>query len=274
MPPHCPYDHTIDLENDQMPPHSHIYLLSGTELSTLCEFLDDMLGKGFIHSSSSPGGAPVLFTKKKDGTLQLCIDFWNLNHITQKNRYPIPLVTNSIDQLGSVKIYTKFDLRAGYYNVRTTSGHKWKTTFQTHYRSFEFLVMPMGLTNALATFQHFMNDIFQDMSDLFVMVYLDDILVFSESIKLHQGHVRHVLSRLWENNLHVKPEKSLFHTHSIKFLGFMISPTGISMDVMKTKAISDWPIPSNLKQVQSFLGFTNFYRRFIVNFSNTVILLT
>ena len=132
----------------------------------------------------------------------------------------------------------------------------------------------MGLTNAPATFQHFMNDIFQDMSNLFVMVYLDDILVFSESIELHQGHVRHVLSRLWENNLHVKPKKSLFHTHSIEFLGFMISPTGISMDVAKTKAISDWPVPSNLKQVQSFLGFANFYRHFIINFSDTVIPLT
>ena len=132
----------------------------------------------------------------------------------------------------------------------------------------------MGLTNALVTFQHFMNDIFQDMSDLFIIVYLNDILVFSESIELHQDHVRCVLSRLWENNLHVKPEKSLFHTHSIEFLGFMISPTGISMDIAKTKAISNWPVPSNLKQIQSFLGFANFYRHFIINFSNMVIPLT
>ena len=194
-----------------------------------------MLGKGFIWSSSSPSGALILFAKKKDGTLQLCVNFWNLNCVTRNNCYPIPLVTNLIDQLGSAKIYTKFDLRAGYYNVRIASGHEWKTTFRTHYRSFEFLVMPMGLTNAPATFQHFMNDIFQDMSNLFVVVYLNDILVFSESIKLHQGHVWHALSRLWENNLHIKPKKSLFHTHSIEFLGFMIFPTGISMDVAKTK---------------------------------------
>ena len=128
--------------------------------------------------------------------------------------------------------------------------------------------------NAPATFQHVMNDIFQDMSDLFVVVNLDDILAFSESIKLHQDHVWCVLSRLWKNNLHIKPEKSLFHTHSIEFLGFMVSPTGVSMDIAKTKAIHDWPVPLNLKQVQSFLGFTNFYRCFIVNFSNTVIPLT
>ena len=134
--------------------------------------------------------------------------------------------------------------------------------------------MPMGLTNAPATFQHFMNDIFQDISDLFVVVYLDDILVFSESIELHPGHVWHVLSRLRENNLHVKPERSLFHTHSIEFLRFMISPTGILMDVTKTKAISDWPVPSNLKQVQSFLKFANFCQCFIINFTDMVILLT
>src|SRR6266481_5026551 len=119
--------------------------------------------------------------------------------------------------------------------------------------------MPMGLTNAPATFQHFMNDIFQDMSDLFVVVYLDDILVFSKSVEEHRGHVRRVLLRLRENNLHVKPEKSLFHTRSIEFLGFMVSPSGVSMDVAKTDAITKWPTPSNVKQVQSFLGFTNFY---------------
>ena len=205
-----------------MPPHSHIYPLSGTELSTLCKFLNDMLGKGFIHSSSSPGGAPVLFSKKKDGTLRLCFNFHNLNCITRKNHYPILVVTNLINQLGSAKIYTKFDLWAGYYSVCITSGHEWKTTFQTQYSSFELLIMPMGLTNALATFQHFMNDIFQDMSNLFVMVYLDDILVFSESIEQHQDHIQCVLTHLWENNLHVKPEKSLFHMHSIEFLGFMV----------------------------------------------------
>src|SRR6266481_1240918 len=185
MPPHQPYDHTIDLKDDQMPPHSHIYPLSGTELIALCEFLDDMLSKGFIQGSDSPGGAPVLFAKKKDTTLHLCVDFQKLNRITRKNHYPIPLVTNLIDQLGSAKIYTKFDLRAGYYNVQIAAGHEWKTVFQTRYGSFKFLVMLMGLTNAPATFQHFMKDIFQDMSDIFVIVYLDDILVYSESVEEH-----------------------------------------------------------------------------------------
>jgi len=177
------------MEDDQMPPHCNIYPLSGTELGVLREFLNDMLSKGFIRASNSPVGAPVLFAKKKDGTLRLCVDFRKLNRITRRDRYPIPLVTNLIDQLSSAQIYTKFDLRAGYYNVRIAAGHEWKTTFRTRYGSFEFLVMPMGLTNAPATFQHFMNNIFQDMSDLFIVVYLDDILVFSNSVEEHRDHV-------------------------------------------------------------------------------------
>jgi len=179
--------HEIHIENDQTP-HSHIYLLSGTELGLLRQFLDDMLGKGFIQSSQSPGGAPVLFAKKKDGILRLCVDFRNLNKITRKDRYPIPLVTNLLNQLGSVKVYTKLDLRAGYYNVCIAAGHEWKTTFRMHYGSFEFLVMPMGLTNAPTMFQAFMNHSFQDMTDIFVVIYLDDILIFSNSLAEHQVH--------------------------------------------------------------------------------------
>src|SRR5882672_8670886 len=271
MPPHHEFDHKIHLENDQTPPHSHIYLLSGTELGLLREFLDDMLGKGFIRLSQLPAGAPVLFTKKKDGTLRLCVDFQNLNKLTRKDRYPIPLVTNLLDQLSSAKIYTKLDLQAGYYNVRVATGHEWKTVFRTRYGSFEFLVIPMGLTNAPATFQAFMNHIFRDMTDIFVVIYLDDILIFSNSLEDHWIHVRCVLERLREYDLHSKPEKCLFHTQRIEFLGFMVTPTGISMDTAKTDTVSIWPTPTNLKAVQAFLGFANFYRRFIVGFSDIVI---
>src|SRR5882724_9652085 len=167
-----------------------------------------MLSKGFICSSQSPGSAPVLFAKKKDGTLRLCVDFRNLNKITQKDRYPIPLITNLLDQLWSMKVYTKLDLRAGYYNVCVTAGHEWKTAFQMHYGSFEFLVMPMGLTNAPATFQAFMNHIFRDMTDIFVVIYLDDILIFSNSLEEHQVHIQRVLECLHKYDLHSKPEKS------------------------------------------------------------------
>src|SRR5882724_11770888 len=129
MPPHRKFDHEIHINNDQMPPHSHIYPLSGTELGLLHEFLEDMVSKGFIRSSQSPGGAPVLFAKKKDGTLRLCVNFWNLNKITWKDQYLIPLITNLLYQLGSTKVYTKLNLHAGYYNVHVAAGHKWKTAF-------------------------------------------------------------------------------------------------------------------------------------------------
>jgi RNase H-like domain found in reverse transcriptase/Reverse transcriptase (RNA-dependent DNA polymerase)/Integrase zinc binding domain/Integrase core domain/Chromo (CHRromatin Organisation MOdifier) domain len=274
MPPHRDYDHTIEIEDDKPLPHGPIYPCSGKELEALREFLDDMLGKGFIRSSSSPGGAPVLFAKKKDGTLRLCVDYRSLNRITRKNRYPIPLISNLIDQLKGAKIYTKFDLRSGYYNVRIARDQEWKTAFRTRYGSFEFLVMPLGLTNAPATFQHFMNDIFRDMTDVFVIVYLDDILVFSDNEEDHRKHVRLVLERLRKYNLHVKPEKTLFNTRSIEFLGFIVSPDGVSMDPAKVHAILIWPTPGHLKDVQSFLGFANFYRRFIECFSDMATPLT
>jgi len=150
-------------------------------------------------------------------------------------------------------------------------GEEWKTAFRTRYGSFEFLVMPMGLTNAPATFQQFMNEIFRDMTDRFVVIYLDDILIYSDNLEEHKSHVRQVLARLREHDLHVKPEKSRFHATTIEFLGFIISPEGISMDPAKTKAVSNWPAPSTLKELQSFLGFANFYRRFIARFSDIVV---
>jgi len=192
------------------------------------------------------------------------VDFRNLNKITQKDRYLIPLVTNLLDQLGSVKVYTKLDLCAGYYNVRIAAGHEWKTAFRTRYGSFKFLVMPMGLTNAPTMFQGFMTDIF-------VVIYLNDILIFSNSLEEHQVHVQCILDCLREYDLHSKPEKCLFHMQKIEFLGFMVTPTGISMDMAKTDAVSVWPTPTNLKAVQAFLGFANFYRRFIVGFSDIII---
>jgi len=195
-----------------------------------------------------PGSTPVLFAKKKDGTLRLCVDFCNLDKITWKDQYPITLITNLLDQLGSAKVYTKLNLHAGYYNVCVAAGHKWKTAFQIHYGSFEFLVMPMGLTNTPATFQAFMNQIFQDMTDIFVVLYLNDILIFSDSLEDHRVHVRCILKHLHEYDLHSKPKKCLFHTQKIEFLCFMVTPTGISMDMAKTDTVSIWPTPLTSRQ--------------------------
>ena len=270
LPPTRPYDHAINLEPDTKAPWGPIYNMSGPELESLRDFLQDMLGKGFIRASNSPAGAPVLFVKKKDGSLRLCVDYRRLNRITIKNRYPLPLINNILDRLGKVKYFTKIDLRSGYNNVRIKGGDEWKTAFRTRYGSFEYLVMPFGLTNAPATFQHFMNDVFKDMTDDFVVVYLDDILIFSDTLEEHWEHVRRVLQRLREYNLHAKPEKSEFFCDTVEYLGFLISPAGVEMDPAKVKAILSWPAPTTVKQVQSFLGFANFYRRFIRDFSKIV----
>src|ERR1700719_405650 len=170
--------------------------MSEVELKMLKDYLDNMLEKGFIRPSKSPAGAPVLFVKKKDGGLRLCVDYRGLNKITRKNRYPIPRIETLVDQLRLAKIYSKIDLCVGYNNVRIAEGDEWKTTFRISYGAFEYLVMPFGLTNAPATFQRFMNDIFADMVDSFVVVYLDDILLYSDKITEHEGHVARVLQRL------------------------------------------------------------------------------
>lgn len=270
MPPHRSYDHRFDFEEYTRAPHSGLRPNSETELKVVKDYLEEMLGKGFIRPSSSPFGAPVVFAKKKDGSLRICVDYRELNKITRKNRYPLPLINDLVDQLRSAKIFTKLDLRAGYNNIRIAEGQEWITAFRTRYGAFEYMVMPFGLANAPATFQHFMNDIFRDMTDIFVVIYLDDILIFSENEKMHPTHVRMVLERLRKHNLHAKPEKCDFHCTSVEYLGLIISPDGISMDPKKVKVILAWPPPENVKQLQSFLGFANFYRRFIDNYSGIV----
>jgi hypothetical protein len=223
LPPHRPYDHSIDLEEGTTPPFGPIYSLSQRELEELRTYLDENLRKGFIRTSNSPAGAPILFAKKKDGSLRLCVDYRELNKITQKNRYPLPLIGDLLDWLKEVKVFTKLDLRAGYNNICIAEGHKWKTAFRTRYGSFEYMVMPFGMTNSPASFQHFMNDIFRDLADDFVVVYLDDILIFSKDPSKHEKHVRIVLDQLKKHNLHAKPEKCTFHTDTVKYLGYIVS---------------------------------------------------
>ena len=185
LPLHHDYNHRIELEEGMTPPHGKLYNMSEVELKTLKDYLDDMLDKGFIQPSKSPVGAPVLFVKKKDGSLRLCVDYRGLNKITQKNHYPIPQIETLVDQLHSAKIYSKIDLRVGYNNMRIAEGDEWKTAFRTRYSAFEYLVMLFGLTNAPATFQRLMNNIFHDLVDVYMVVYLDNILIYLDNIKQH-----------------------------------------------------------------------------------------
>ena len=274
LAPHRPYDLKIDIEPGSNPPLGPIYPLSQSELSSIREFLDEHLSIGFIRPSKSPFGAPVLFVKKKDGSLRLCVDFRGLNAITRKDKYPLPLVTDLLDAPRKARIYTKIDLKHAYHLVRVSEGDEWKTAFRTRYGSFEWLVMPFGLTNAPSVFQRFVNDIFSDMLDVCVIVYLDDILVFSEDPALHEEQVREVFRRLRKNGLFANGKKCSFDMDSVEYLGFIIGPDGLRMDEAKVQVVRDWPEPRKVKDIQSFLGFANFYRRFIRNYSDITVPLT
>lgn len=241
--PHRKYDHAIELLDNNTPPFGPIYSLSSTELAALKTYLDENLLKGFIKPSTSSAGAPILFVKKKDGTLRLCVDYRKLNAITRKDKYPIPLISELLDRISDARIFTKLDIRDAYYNIRIRKGDEWKTAFRTRYELYKYSVMPFGLTNALATFQHFVNNIFHDILDSYVVVYLDDILVYSPDKDSHKQHVLKVFRRLRKNNLSLKASKCKFDVTKTGFLGHIISVDGLSMDPHKVNAVEDWPVP-------------------------------
>ncbi len=212
--------------------------------------------------------------KKKDGSLRPCIDYRGLNNITVKNTYPLPLMSSAFERLQGAGFFTKLDLRNAYHLVRIREGDEWKTAFNTPRGHFEYRVLPFGLSNAPAVFQALVNDVLRDMLNQFIYVYLDDILIFSHSLQEHVQHVRRVLQRLLENGLYVKAEKCVFHAQSVPFLGYIVSVEGMRMDPDRVQAVVDWPTPDSRKALQRFLGFANFYRRFIRSFSQLAAPLT
>ncbi|QRW25224.1 Retrotransposable element Tf2 protein [Rhizoctonia solani] len=267
LPPHREYDISIDLVPDAKLTPGPIYGMTDAESKALKQHIDEELATGKIRPSTSSAGAPVMFVKKADGSLRLVVDYRKLNKVTHKNVYPLPRQDDLMAKLRHAKIFTKLDLRWGYNNVRIKEGDEWKTAFRTKYGLFEYLVMPFGLTNAPAAFQHFMNNLFRDLIDVTVVIYLDDILIFLEKTEDHPSHVREVLSRLMKNQLFCKLSKCHFHVTTVDYLGIVISPDGFSMDQKKIEAVTSWPTPRTVKQVQAFLGFVNYLRRFIPNFS-------
>jgi len=267
LPPHRPYDHQIPLEPGTTPPFGTIYSLSPMELETLQKYIEDNLNKGFIRHSQAPCGAPVLFVKKADGSLRLCVDYRGLNKISKKNRYPLPLIRELLDRISRAKYFTKMDVRDRYHRLRIATGEEWKTGFRCRYGLFEYTVMPFGLCNAPGTFQHYMNDTFRDFLDKFLIIYLDDLLIYSDTLTEHKRHVRLVLERLRQAELCLKPSKCEFHVQEISFLGFVVGSQGVQMDPSKVAAITSWPVPKSVHDIRVFLGLANFYRRFIDNFS-------
>jgi len=273
-PPHCTQDHHIPLEEGKMPLYEPLRPLNEEKMKALKEYLDVNEKRGWIRSSTSLAGAPIHFVKKKDGGLRLCVDYRQLNEITIKDRTPLPVIGESLDQLSSATIYTTLDIRDAYYNLRIRAGDEWKTAFRTRYGLYEYCVMPFRLTNAPASFQQWMNEILSEYLDIFCVAYLDDILIFSQNLEDHRKHVRTILKRVKQMGLTLKASKCEFHTKEIKYLGYVISPQGLRMDEEKIRTIKEWKEPTNIKGIQSFLGFANFYRRFIQDYSRITTPLT
>ena len=270
LPVHRPYDHKIQLEEGKSPSFGPLYGMSQDELRVLKKTLEEDLHKGFIRASSSPAASPVLFAKKPGGGLRFCVDYRSLNAITVKNRYPIPLIQETLDRLSKAVIYTKLDVIAAFNRLRIAEGDEWKTAFRTRYGLYEYLVMPFGLTNAPSTFQHYINDTLRDYLDVFCTAYIDDILIYSKSKKEHRKHVKAVLQRLREAGLNIDINKCEFDVTEVKYLGLIVTTSGIRMDPDKISTIIDWSAPTCLRDVQAFVGFANFYRRFIKGFSKIV----
>jgi hypothetical protein len=269
LPERHKWDHAIELERKPSPGFHKVYPMTLTGQTEMDAFLEEALATGHIRQSKSPLGVPVFFIKKKDGKLHFIQDYRALNAITRKNQYPLPLIDDLIHRLKDAHYFTKLDVRWGYNNVHICEGDEWKATFHMNRGLFEPLVMYFSLTNSLATFQTMMNKIFQDLiTEGIVSVYLDDILIFTNSLEEHRQVTRLVLDGMREHKLYLRPEKCKFEKTKIEYLSIIISHNKVEMDPVKIAGVADWPTSSNKKEVQSFVGFVNFYQCFIPGFSH------
>ncbi|KAH0681196.1 hypothetical protein KY284_022281 [Solanum tuberosum] len=274
LPPEREVKFGIDVIPDTQPISIPPYRMAPAELRELKEQLKDLLEKGFIRPSMSPWGAPVLFVRKKDGSLRMCIDYRQLNKVTIKNKYPLPRIDDLFDQLQGARCFSKIDLRSGYHQVRVKDKDIPKTAFQTRYGHFEFVVMSFGLTNAPAVFMDLMNRVFKPFLDVFVIVFIGDILVYSRSEEAHANHLRQVLQILRDRKLYAKFSKCEFWLKSVAFLGHIVSDEGIRVDNQKIEVVKNWPRPTTPTEIRSFLGLAGYYRRFVEGFSSIAAPLT
>jgi hypothetical protein len=239
MPPDRDVEFVIELRPGMAPISKRPYRMPPKELAKLKNQLQELLDKGYILPSSSPWGSPALFVKKNDGSLRMCVDYRPLNAVTIKNKYPLPRIDVLFDQLAGAKVFSKIDLRSGYHQIKTRASDVPKTAFSTRYGLYEFMVMSFGLTNAPAYFMYLMNSVFMNELDKFVVVFIDDILIYSKDVSEHAKHLRIVLQRLGDHKLYAKFSKCEFWLDSVKFLGHTISKDGISVDPSKVLEVMD-----------------------------------
>ncbi|KAK2407303.1 putative mitochondrial protein [Trifolium repens] len=270
FPPCREVEFFIDLQPGTGPISESAYRMAPAELVELKSQIEDLLEKGFIRPSVSPWGAPVLLVKKKDGKSRLCVDYRKLNKVTIKNRYPLPRIDDLMDQLRGASVFSKIDLKSGYHQIRVRDEDIQKTAFRTRYGHYEFLVMPFGVTNAPAIFMAYMNRLFNSFLDKFVVVFIDDILVYSKSEEEHGEHLRLVLQVLRESKLYANPSKCDFWLEEVNFLGHVISKEGIAVDPAKIDTVLSWKQPQTVTDVRSFVGLAGYYRRFIEGFAKIV----
>ncbi|GJW30979.1 putative reverse transcriptase domain-containing protein [Tanacetum coccineum] len=267
LPPMREIEFRIDLIPGASPVVKSPYRLAPSEMLELSNQLKELQEKGFIRPSHSPWGAPVLFVKKKDGAMRMCIDYRELNKLTIKNRYPLPRIDDLFDQLQGACCFSKIDLRSGYHQLRVREEDIPKTAFRTRYGHFEFTVMPFGMTNAPAIFMDLMNRVCKPYLDKFVIVFIDDILIYSKSEEEHEVHLKTILDLLKKEKLYAKFSKCEFWLKEVQFLGHVVNHDGIHVDPSKVESVKNWKTPESSTKIRSFLGLAGYYRRFIENFS-------
>jgi len=276
--PRLPPNREVEFSIDLVPRTGLVSMapncMAPTELVELKSQIEELLGKQFIRPSTSPLGTPVLLVKKKDGSSHLCADYMQLNKMTIKNKYPLPRIDDLMDQLHGSSMFSKIDLRSGYHQILVKADDVQKTAFRSRYGHYEYVVMPFGVTNAPTVFMDYMNKIFRLFLDRFVVVFIDDILIYSKTQEEHAEHLRLVLGDLREKQLYAKLSKCKFWLDEVQFLGHVISAQGIVVDPAKVEAVVKWETPKSATEIRSFVGLAGYYRRFIEGFSKIVAPLT